>query len=302
MASAVDNHSEVLMMPEPEIPIERFEVFTSGLDHPECIAFDRDGQLWAGGEAGQIYRIDASGKVHTVAACGGFTGGIAFSPLDHALYVCNPNLGLVRLEADGRHSVFATAASGHTMVYPNCAVFDRRGRLYVSDSENWKKRNGFLLRFEPDGTGRMLGGPFGYANGLAISSDERSLFMAESDTDCVHRFDLTSEGELGRGEVYAERVGRLPDGLALDEAGNLYVACYASDEIWRISPSREKTLLAWDHHAILLGRPTNMAWGGENFDVLYVANFGRYTISRAQLSNVRGQRLANQTRRASACG
>jgi gluconolactonase len=281
-------------MPEPEIPIERFEVFASGLDHPECIVFDRDGHLWAGGEAGQVYRINASGEVQTVATLGGFTGGIAFSPIDHVLYACNPGLGLVRVEADGRHAVFADGAEGHTMVCPNYPVFDRRGRLYVSDSGNWKKRNGFLLRFEPDGSGRVVGGPFGYANGLAITADERYLFMAESDTDRVYRFDLNGNGDLGRREIYAEPVGRLPDGLALDEAGNLYVACYASDEVWRVSPSREKTLLAWDHHAILLGRPTNLAWGGENADVLYVANLGRYTITRAHLTGVRGQRLAGQ--------
>src|SRR5262245_23351531 len=122
------------MMSEPEIPIERFEVFASGLDHPECIAFDRDGHLWAGGEAGQVYRIEPSGQVQTVTTLGGFTGGIAFSPLDHALYVCNPGLGLVRVGADGRHTVFANGVGGHAMVCPNYPVFDRRGRLYASDS------------------------------------------------------------------------------------------------------------------------------------------------------------------------
>ena len=280
-------------MVEPAIPIDRFEVFASGLDHPECVAFDRDGFLWAGGEAGQVYRIDAAGRVQTVAGLGGFTGGLAFSPVDHGLYACNPGLGLVRVEADGRHTVFATAAGSHRMVYPNFGLFDRRGRLYVSDSGTWKQGNGRLLRFEPDGTGRVIGGPFGYANGLALTPDERTLFLTESDTDRVFRFDLTADGDLGRGEVYAESVGRLPDGLALDEAGDLYVACYASDELWRISPARQKTLLGWDHFAILLGRPTNLAWGGENRDVLYVANLGRYTVTRAHLPGVRGQRLAN---------
>jgi gluconolactonase len=280
-------------VPEPEIPSERFEVFAAGLDHPECVAFDRAGNLWAGGEAGQVYRIDPAGRVETVAALGGFTGGIAFSPLDGALYVCNPAHGLVRVEPDGRHSVFATGAGGHTLVYPNYPVFDRRDRLYVTDSGNWKKGNGRLLRFDPDGTGRVIGGPFGYANGLALTADERTLFMVESDTDRVLRFDLTAAGDLGPGEVYADAVGRLPDGLALDEAGNLYVACYASDELWRVSPAREKVLLAWDHHAIKLGRPTNLAWGGPDSDVLYVANLGRYTVTRARLPGVRGQRLAN---------
>jgi gluconolactonase len=272
----------------------QFEVFASGLDHPECIALDRDGQVWAGGEAGQIYRIDASGAVTTMTTLGGFIAGIAFSPLDHALYVCNAKQGLMRVEADGRHALFAAEAAEHKIVCPNYPVFDRRGRLYVSDSGKWKQRNGFLLRFEADGSGHVIGGPLGYANGLALSADERWLFMVESDADRVYRFALTSDGQLGRGEVYAESVGRLPDGLALDEAGNLYVACYASDEIWRISPLGEKSLLGWDYHAILLSRPTNLAWGGENSDVLYVANLGRDTITRAHLPGVRGQRLAHQ--------
>lgn len=281
-------------MPVPEIPIERFEIVATGLDHPECVAFDRDGRLWAGGEAGQIYRIGASGKAETVAVLGGFTGGIAFSPMDHALYACNPALGLVRVDADGRHSVFATGADGRTMVTPNFPVFDRRGRLYVTDSGTWKVRNGVLIRFEPDGTGRVIGGPFGYANGLALAADERSLFMAESDTDRVLRFTLDDDGDLGPAEVYAEGVGRLPDGLALDEAGNLYVACYASDEVWQIAPSGGRSLLAWDHHAIRVSRPTNLAWGGAGFDDLYVANLGRTTVTRTRLAGVRGQKLAHQ--------
>ena len=117
--------------------------------------------------------------------------------------------------------------------------------------------------------------------------------MVESCTDSVLRFEIKPDGSLGAPEIYATDCGRFPDGLTLDAAGNLYVCCYASDEIWRISPSREKTLFAWDRWAIKLGSPTNMAFGGKNFDELYVANLARTTITRGRVGRT-GQPLANQ--------
>src|SRR5947208_5683472 len=89
----------------PEIATDRFEIFANGLDHPECLAFDRQGILWAGGEAGQIYRVSPEGKVETVATLGGFTGGIAWTPDDSALYCCNPAHGVVRVERSGQWSM-----------------------------------------------------------------------------------------------------------------------------------------------------------------------------------------------------
>lgn len=280
------------MRESPIIPIERFEVFASGLDHPECLAFDREGFLWAGGEAGQVYRIDPAGRVETIANLGSFNGGIAFSPADE-LIVCNPVLGLVHVDRAGKFDVFATHAGDHKMICPNYPAFDRRGNLYVTESGTWKKQNGALLRFDRAGNGKVLAAPFGYANGLAISADEHSLYMVESNTDRVFRFALSADGSVGAVEVYAENVGALPDGLTLDAVGNLYASCYASDDIHRITPAREKSLFAFDRQAILLSRPTNMAWGGKNFDELYVANLGRYTITRAHVG-VKGKPVANQ--------
>ncbi len=279
-------------MMQPLIPIERFEVFATGLDHPECCAFDRECNLWAGGEAGQIYRIDSAGRVETVANVGGFCCAVAFPPDDSVLFVCVSGVGVVRVGRDGQHSVFATHAGEHKIVAPNYLLFDRRGRIYLTDSGNWMKRNGFLLRFEADGRGAVLAGPFGYANGLALTADERSLFMVESDTDSVLRFELDEADRIGEASVFAKEVGRLPDGLALDADGNLYVCCYASDEIWRIDARGAKSLLAHDRWGILLGRPTNLTFGGKDFDEIFVANLGRYTIARTKIG-VPGQSLVN---------
>ena len=264
----------------PEIPIENFRIFAANLDHPECLAFDCQGLLWAGGEAGQIYRIDRAGRLETIANLGGFCSGLAFSPADE-LFVCNPAQGIVRVAPDGKHSVFANHAGSHKLICPNYGLFDSSGNYYVTDSGQWQKRNGCLIRFSLAGRGEILAGPLGYANGLALSLDEKSLFMVESDTDSVFRFSIRADGSLGSAELYASECGRFPDGLALDAKGNLYASCYASDEIWRISPRREKTLFAWDRWAVLLGSPTNMAFGGPDFDEMYFANLARTTITRA---------------------
>jgi len=277
----------------PEIPIESFEIFARDVDHPECIAFDRNGNLWAGGEAGQIYRIGLDGQPHLVTKLGSYSAGIAFSPIEEDLFVCNPNLGVVRVRQDGQFSVFASHCGEHKLICPNYGLFDSARNYYVTDSALWKERNGLLLRYTPDGQGEILAGPFGYPNGLALSADEKTLFMVESKTDSVHCFEIHPDGSLGPGELYASDCGRFPDGLTLDADGNLYVCCYASDEIWRISPARERTLFAWDRWAILLGSPTNMAFGGQNFDELYFANLARTTITRAKVGR-RGQPLANQ--------
>jgi len=275
-----------------EIPIEAFQIFATAIDHPECIAFNRAGDLWAGGEAGQIYRISPEGKSKLVANMGGFCGGLAFSPSDE-LFVCNPAHGIVRVKSSGDFSVFASHAGDHKLICPNYGVFDSAGNYYVSDSGNWKKNNGFIIRFAPNGQGQILAGPMGYANGLALSADEKFLFVVESNTDSVLRFEIKPDGSLGRPDVYATECGRFPDGLALDAESNLYVCCYASDEIWRIDSRGNKTLFAWDRWAILLGSLTNMAFGGKDGDEPYDANLARITITRAKVGR-RGQKLVNQ--------
>ncbi len=273
-------------MTEPEVPRAQFEIFANGLDHPECLAFDRAGSIWAGGEAGQIYSITPRGEVRQTADLGGFCGGVAWSPDDSELFVCNPKHGVVSVARSGDWRVFARGAKGNPMICPNYGVFDQAGNYYVTDSGQWQRGNGYLLRFDAHGHGEILAGPFGFANGLALSEDARTLFMVESDYDRVLRIDTSS----GKAELFAQAVGRMPDGLALDADGELFASCYASDDIHRIAPNGSVNLFAWDRWAILLSRPTNIAF---HEGYLYAANLGRTTITRAKVGRA-GKLLANQ--------
>lgn len=285
----------MLSPPSPAAPLfpkEQFVTFCDGLDHPEGLAFDRDGRLWAGGELGQIYSISPAGELREVARLGGFCLGLTFSPLDQ-LWVCNSGLhSLMCLDRSGRLLRSIDAAGTTPLITPNFSVFDRDGNLYFSDSGVWDRANGCIYRLRPSGIVDHFAGPFAFANGLALSADDRSLFVAESQRDCVRRIEILPNGNAGDAEIYVGGMARIPDGLALDAAGNLYVTCYASDCIYRVAPDRSVALLAWDPEGTRIARPTNVAFGGPRFDDLYVANLGRWHIGRVHLG-VPGQPLAN---------
>jgi sugar lactone lactonase YvrE len=80
---------------EPVLPLDSAEVFFDGifseprLRHPQGIAIDESGDIWCGGETGEIYRISADGSgIETVASTGGFILGLAFDD-DQNLYACD---------------------------------------------------------------------------------------------------------------------------------------------------------------------------------------------------------------------
>jgi gluconolactonase len=279
-----------------EISVDRFETYADGLDHSEDLAFDAEGVLWAGGELGQIYRIPEKGRLEEVTNIGGFCLGLTFSAADE-LFVCNAKHSCIaRVQRNGKSSLFADFAGNHKLKQPNYSVFDSAGNLYVSDSGEWSKSSGCVVRYDARARGEMfLEAPLPFPNGMALSADERFLFVAQSHTDDVLQVEIRNDGSAGHRETYAKGVERVPDGLAFDTTGNLYVSCYASDNIFRVSPEPDKkvTLLAYDRDGTTLARPTNIAFGGPDNDYLYVANLGRWHINRVKLG-IKGQPLANQ--------
>ena len=267
--------------------------FADGLDHPEGIAFDAEGNLWAGGEAGQIYKIEANGKVELVTTLGGFNLGLCFSP-QQELYVCNfLNRAVHRLNRSGELIESLDVFAGFPLIHPNFALFDRAGTLYVSDSGHWGESDGWVYRRFADGRSERFAGPFEFANGLALSAHEDRLYVVESKLDCVTSIEINLDSSAGKREVYAHGLQRVPDGLVLDDEGNLYVTCYASDCLYCVHPDRSVELFAHDPEGVVLARPTNAAFGGPERKDLYVANLGRWQITRFTTAHV-GQPLANQ--------
>ena len=88
-------------MSEPVFSLDQFTTLVEGLDHPEGVAWGADGNWYAGGEAGQIYRIATDGSVTQVASTGGFVLGLALDG-NHNIYACDL----------GQNKVFKVSAAG----------------------------------------------------------------------------------------------------------------------------------------------------------------------------------------------
>jgi gluconolactonase len=280
----------------PEVPLEKFEIFAEGLDHPEGLAFDLDGNLWAGGELGQIYKINRKGKVRTVATLGGFNLGLTFSR-QQELFVCNFKLGaLIQLDRSGKTIRSWERAGRYHLRSPNFSVFDSDGNLYFSDSGEFKKNDGFLFVLRPNGKIEQLLDQLSFPNGLSLSADQRTLYVVQSTKDNMLAVPILKSGSIGKPRVYASGLHHVPDGAAFDADGNLYVTCYASHNVYRVAPNGTVSLFAHDPEGTMIASPTNLAFGGANFDEMYFANLSRWHICRARVG-IRGQLLANQLAR-----
>jgi sugar lactone lactonase YvrE len=253
------------------------------LDHPECVAVDADGVIWCGGERGQVYRLAPDGSSLEEFACsGGFTLGIAFAP-NRDLFLCDlKTASVLRLPAGSdRLETFAEGAGGRRFRIPNALAFDADGRLYVSDSHGFKEPGPGIFRFEPDGEGELwCAATFNFANGVAIAPDGRSLLVAETFANRIVRIPIREDGSAGETDVVATLIGFLPDGLAFDAVGNLYVGCYEPSAILRVAPDGVVRALVADPEAHALCHPTNLAFRGRT---LLAANLGRWHVSAVEL-------------------
>jgi gluconolactonase len=253
------------------------------LDHPEGVAVDRDGNVWCGGERGQIYRLDPDGsRLEVVASTDGFCLGMAFDAAGD-LFVCDlKHAAVFRLEvASGRVERFCSGTPDRPFAIPNFPAFDHSGRLYVSDSHAFRVPGPGVVRVDPDGRAELWwADDLDFANGLALSPDGTWLYVVETFASRISRIAIGDDGAAGRREVVATIPDVYPDGLAFDVEGNLYVGCYEPSQILRVSPGGDVRVLYREISAHTLAHPTNVAFRGST---LFSANLGRWHLTRLEV-------------------
>jgi gluconolactonase len=260
---------------------------TPRLDHAEGLAVAADGAVWCGGEQGQIYRI-ADGAIEQVASTGGFCLGLAFDA-GGRLYVCDLHHAAV-FRLDPRSGVlerFADGVDGHRLVTPNAIAVDARGHLLVTDSGRAHEPRPGLLRLVPDGSGELWSDvPLDFANGAALAADGRMLYVVETWARRVLAFPVGAGGSVaGPPRVAATLPGTVPDGVAVDTRGALWIACYEPSQVLVVEPDGAVRVAAHDPDAHLLCHPTNVAFRGP---AVIAANLGRWHLTEIDVGGRAG--------------
>ncbi|GGD79937.1 SMP-30/gluconolactonase/LRE family protein [Paenibacillus nasutitermitis] len=283
---------------EPLVGHAELEVVVDGtlsdpqLNHPEGICSDADGNLWCGGERGEIYRIDrVSRSFKQVATTNGFALGLNFDD-QGKLYICDSKHQSVfrYTPSSGELVNFSDGSDLAKMRFPNYPVYDPlRKVLYVSDSYGFGESGPGIWRIDVE-TGETVlwcSRSFDFANGLALSPDGKILYLAESRGDRnIYRIPIGADGRAMEAEVIVCVPNVILDGLVLANNGRLYLTCYEPSRIYRIdtyNPSSGLEIVAEDRTAHELCHPTNGVLVGTD---LYVCNLGRWHITRIPLERV----------------
>lgn len=163
---------------------------------------------------------------------------------------------------------------------PNDLVFDRQGGFWFTDLGKTRARDvdrGSVCYAQADGSGiRELIFPLWTPNGIGLSADERTLYVAETCTGRIWAFDLSGPGEIAhRPWPDSPQGGRLVaglpgyqnlDSLALDSAGNVCVATLANGGITVVSPDGADI----EHIPMPDAMTTNVCFGGPSLRTAYV--------------------------------
>ncbi|MDA1073920.1 MAG: SMP-30/gluconolactonase/LRE family protein [Proteobacteria bacterium] len=216
----------------------------------------------------------------------GGSNGLALDA-DGRLILCeHGNRRIARLESDGSRTTLAALYAGKRLNSPNDIVFHSTGAAFFTDPPygltgldadpaKEQAHNG-VYRLDVDGTVTLLAAGQTRPNGIGLSPDERTLYVANSDTSFLWmsyaiRNDLTlDDGKVFFDASHLNRAG-VPDGLTLDREGNIYatgpggvlVFNPAGEHLGTIRPAEQ---------------PANVGWGDDGRTLYMTARTSLYRI------------------------
>jgi gluconolactonase len=264
-----------------------------------------EGPVWTGEEIlfthirkSRILRYDLKSGAITVWREGtNRTNGLCFDAHGRLFGCCSGGRSILRFDADGKNTVIADRVDGRKLSTPNDLAIDRKGRIWFTNpvnEGNWDPTeveeldNRSVLRADPqqDGGYTVTRVTFDTTqpNGILVSQDQRTLYVAESGyTRGIARelraYPIKGDGSLGTPDVLftwgedARGVHRGIDGMCLDADGNIVATAG-----WEVSGPGPMLYVfspngrVLETHPVAANRPTNVCFGGADMSTVFVTS------------------------------
>ncbi|MGI8961911.1 MAG: SMP-30/gluconolactonase/LRE family protein [Bryobacteraceae bacterium] len=219
----------------------------------------------------KIYRVHLDGTKESVVALGDPDGN-TFDRQQRLIDCASVLRAIILVDTNGQYKTLADRFEGKRFNSPNDVAIGPDGALYFTDPTldlpaGQKQEIPFqgVYRIGGNGQVQLLLKSMSQPNGLAFSPDGKKLYVDDSEQKNIRVFDFSAPATLTNERVFGEEKepGGVPDGIRVDEAGNLFV-------------TGPKGIWVWDaqgHHlgtVIVPEQPANLAWGDHDYQTLYI--------------------------------
>ena len=238
-----------------------------------------DGSILFSDIGDRIMKYDPKlGAVTTFRDPGGRANGLIFDPEGRLIAAEGANTGGNRrvsiTEKDGTVRTLADRYQGKRFNSPNDVAVDARGRVYVSDpryvgDEPRELDFEAVFRIDPDGTVTKLETTARKPNGLAVSPDGKTLYVADNGPTrkVLLALDLDAKGEVSRPRVLVTFEGRGIDGMTVTRDGRVVATAGSGDKagvhVYNLDGTESGFIPTPE-------APSNVEFGGPRRSTLYI--------------------------------
>lgn len=233
------------------------KLFTRNIEGP---AFDKQGNLYVvnfenDGTIGLV-KPDGQAELFVTLPEGSTANAIQFDS-NWDMYLADYT-GHNILKVDMKTKQVSVYVHNPEFNQPNDICMNKKDQIFASDP-NWKESTGKLWRVDKGGKAVLLDGNMGTTNGIALSPDEKILYVNESVQRKIWAFDVDAKGNISNKRLFAEFSDFGFDGMKCDAKGNLYVTRYGKGAIAILSPDgkmiREVSLKGKNCSNLVFGGP-----------------------------------------------
>jgi sugar lactone lactonase YvrE len=260
--------------------IERLGVGTFELG--ESPSWDPSTQLfsWVDITPGRLHTTSAASGMHAVYDCGQPVG--VARPRASGGYVCGLRDGIALALPGSPPATWIARGFAPPTHRLNDGTCDPAGRLWVgATAMDFGSRPGSLYRVEPDGEVTVAIDTVQFANGIGFSADAGTLYLIDSLAHVLLAYDFDNDaGTLAgarRVAVFDPAEG-MPDGLAVDAEGGIWVARYGACAVERYDERGDVT----ERVLLPAAQPTCPAFGGPGLETMYVTSAWQFLAADAR--------------------